>query len=171
MSASIEQISGICTSCGMCCDGTLFRHANIKHDDDKALAETLGLTTGMKKEQQHFHQQCTIYDSERPHVCGAYFCNPVREVKQQRISLQQASEMIVRAVKLNRQFNRARANFPEFADMSILQIRNALNFNEMPQEQQIEMRKKHAPLLLTGIRLFPLILEIIGPRNRKKDRP
>jgi len=81
----------------------------------------------------------------------------------------EAETVIAKAVRLNRQFAAVRVNFPEFADMSIPQIRNELNFSELPTEQQIAMRRTYAPLLLIGIQLFPLILEIIGPQRTKKE--
>ena len=51
-----EQLSDICTQCGMCCDGTLFNHAKVKNEDDRKLADSLGLTTQSTPEGKlYFH--------------------------------------------------------------------------------------------------------------------
>lgn len=152
MSVNPQQISEICTACGMCCDGTLFHQANIRHDDDKAVAETLGLTTDQKNDRRffrlpchHFSWHCTIYEQQRPHICGAYFCDPIIKTKRQQMPLSEASAMITRAVQLNRQFQNGRVNFSEFSDMSVLQIQHELHFDHLPSEQQVAMRKKICP--------------------------
>ena len=42
--AKLESaISALCVSCGLCCDGTLFKQANLKDKKDSALADSLGL--------------------------------------------------------------------------------------------------------------------------------
>ncbi len=45
-----EQLSDICTQCGMCCDGTLFNHAKIIDDGDAQTVESLGLTIVTKSD-------------------------------------------------------------------------------------------------------------------------
>jgi len=175
MSCDMDEISNICVSCGMCCDGALFHKANIKDDDDRKLAESMGfkiVTDGSRQAFlqpcHHFNCHCTVYSQPRPSVCGAYFCEPIRKAKRQEITTYQARELISKAVSLKRKFNQVCLNFAEFSGKSIPQIQKALNFDQLPKAEQIVMRQKYAQVLLIGIKLFPLIHEIIGPRKKKK---
>ncbi|NWF35521.1 YkgJ family cysteine cluster protein [Mariprofundus sp. KV] len=169
-----DAVSELCTSCGMCCDGTLFGHANIKNDDDLKLASSLGLNTLQKNGRDtfelpchHFSSKCTIYGEKRPNICGAFFCQPIRDIKNGRCDLSEANDLVSRAVKLREQFSVACLAYPEFASQSIFKIRRELHLNGMSQAQQVGMRKKYAPLYLIGARLFPL-LNAIAPRRKKK---
>lgn len=103
-----DQLSEICTQCGMCCDGTLFRTAKIKDEDDQNLAQYLGLTTVHTPEGKrffqlpchHFHHCCTIYDQNRPTICGAYFCEPLKKFKKGDLSFEEAQTTIHVALAL-----------------------------------------------------------------------
>ncbi len=103
-----EQLSNICTQCGMCCDGTLFQTANLKDEPDQNLAQDLGLSTVhttegkrfFKQPCHHFNHCCTIYDQTRPHVCGSYFCKPLKKFKKGAISFEEAQRIIQAALSL-----------------------------------------------------------------------
>ena len=60
----------ICTSCGFCCDGTLFNHANIKENEQIA---TGYLFTIIEKEKRAFKQPCPHYNNN---ICGIYTARP-----------------------------------------------------------------------------------------------
>ena len=98
---SESHLSSICVSCGMCCDGTLFSKAVVRGQADEALALSLGLETFQVESTlyfrlpcHHFKGCCTVYDQARPHTCGAYFCKPLRMVKQGVLALDMARETI-----------------------------------------------------------------------------
>lgn len=167
-----QQLSAICVSCGMCCDGSLFQQAKLKDKQDKVLAESLHLNCGQNNNNSffllpchHFNQQCTIYHRERPIICDSYFCEPLKQIKQNKMSLQQAQKMISDVCDLKSSFDIVRRDFPEFEGESIPLIYNRLVFSHLPENQQIIMRQKYAPLLLIGLKLFPLIHQMIGSRR------
>ncbi|OIO66540.1 MAG: hypothetical protein CO186_05675 [Zetaproteobacteria bacterium CG_4_9_14_3_um_filter_49_83] len=167
------ELSSICQSCGMCCDGTLFHQANLENKHDRALADSLELVTKQQHDKlvfqlpcHHFNRQCTIYQQPRPAICQGYFCQPLKMAKRQKISLHQAHDTISTAMKLKHKFDVARINFPEFDKKTVLGIRDELIFDHLPEEQQIAMRIKYTPLLLIGMKLFPLIQEIISTSKK-----
>lgn len=170
-----QAVSQLCTSCGMCCDGTLFSHATISNEADLALAASLGMTTLKKNERDafalpchHFTEQCTIYDQARPHTCSAFFCQPIRDIRRGKCDLADARRLISRAVKFRSQFVLASRAYPEFAGQSVFDICQQLNLQKQPPEQHVAMRKKYAPLYLIGARLFPLLNAINPGRKTKK---
>jgi len=176
MSASEEQISQICTSCGMCCDGTLFRKANIKNAEDAALATSIGLTTTTAEQRlafllpcHHFHQKCSIYGEPRPHVCGAYFCRPIRRLKQDKTTLDEVRSTIDRAMILKQKFEKECLKYPEFANRPITEIRPHLNLGKLPPEQHAPLRAKYPQLFLIGFKLFPLLAEIITTQHGRNQ--
>ncbi|MFA9191050.1 YkgJ family cysteine cluster protein [Flavobacterium sp. FZUC8N2.13] len=102
-----DQLSEICLKCGMCCDGTLFNKASIKDEADKKIAQNLTLETFTEADGKHFFklachhfdQCCSIYDKIRPKICGIYFCKPLKDVKQGKLHIIKAQEMIDKALE------------------------------------------------------------------------
>ena len=176
--AKLESaISALCVSCGLCCDGTLFKQANLKDKKDSALADSLGLKVIEKQGKEaflqpchHFKSCCTIYQQPRPKVYGNYYCQPLTELKKGVLTLEDASALIERAVRLKQQFTQACQSFPEFANQSISQIRPQLQSSSLTDAQQRGHRERYGVLLIIGLKLFPLLDEI---KQKKKaiDNP
>lgn len=180
-SESLEkEISKICVACGMCCDGTLFAKANIKDDSDRVLADSLGLSTMMKDEVRlfslpchHFESKCTVYDQNRPVVCGSYFCNPIIKLKREKMSLPEAQEIISKTVRLKQQFENALEAYPEFSGKTVFEVRQTLESHKLSSHEQADMRRQYAMLYLVGYKLFPLLVEIAGKgkkAGKKRDK-
>lgn len=168
-----QVISKICFACGMCCDGTLFDMASIIDKDDRALADSLSLSTIAENGELWFHQpcchfihKCTIYGQDRPKICSRYFCRPIRELKKNKITLQEVRDLIFKTVRLKQQFENHSISFPEFSDKSIYQIRKLLNIKNPSPDEQISFRRQYSMLLLIGTKLFPL-LDQISNTNKK----
>jgi hypothetical protein len=74
---SEDPLETLCKSCGMCCDGTLFRRALLKPEEVEP-AKRLGLRV---IQDRGFEQPCpawqnsgcTVY-SDRPSVCRSFIC-------------------------------------------------------------------------------------------------
>ena len=93
---SMEQTisSDLCTSCGLCCDGTFFPRVSIPK-------EKYHLFTTVTKEGQfplrceHLSQcnTCAIY-KDRPYACQSYKCGVLLAVEAGSLSFNKAQEMI-----------------------------------------------------------------------------
>ena len=88
MNTTVEKISKICTSCGFCCDGTLFNYAQVNDVKDLESIKKLGLTKINKEGRSffklpccHFDQKCTVYDQSKPEICSKFFCEPIKKIK------------------------------------------------------------------------------------------
>jgi hypothetical protein len=74
------DLSRLCVSCGLCCDGTLFSHVKISGSEREELARS-GIGVGEKKGRDVMWlpcgklegKCCTIY-SQRPQGCRAFVC-------------------------------------------------------------------------------------------------
>jgi len=74
--------SELCLQCGLCCDGTLFRLAQLD-EGEQALVESLGLAVEAKPEggiglpipcPAFIDGCCSLYTVGRPEICGSYRC-------------------------------------------------------------------------------------------------
>jgi Fe-S-cluster containining protein len=81
--------SRLCTSCGMCCDGTMFTSAKASADE-MDFVRSLGLEPRSAAHASpgfnlpcHFLSGtvCTIYDRRRPSVCSSFACKMLNLVR------------------------------------------------------------------------------------------
>ncbi len=92
----------LCTSCGMCCDGTLFRYVEVA-EDERASAEQL-FTLHEGEKGPIFHQPCSynrdykcmVYD-DRPRTCRAFRCKTLSAFQAGEITSSEASRRVAEA--------------------------------------------------------------------------
>jgi hypothetical protein len=164
-------ISEICTSCGMCCDGTLFGKAKIKDSAEEINAKKSGLET-IKGEQDklyfklpcaHFNGCCTIYDKDRPHVCGGYFCLPLKKVQKGTLSIGAAKEKIEQTLALRAELLAAAAEISIFKDYTISTLLEEI------QPKPTNLIKEHRTLWLKMIGFLAACTQISGSEKGKID--
>lgn len=95
------QEQKICVGCGFCCDGTLFVHAVLNPGEKGNLPERIEENVFSEGEKdyfrlpcRYFEGRCTIYDRKRADVCGAYRCQLLKDLSTEKISFDQAMEMV-----------------------------------------------------------------------------
>jgi len=109
MSASPESpASTLCKFCGLCCTGHLFLWARLNAFElDRA--QNLGLRVIRNDPRQRgfilpcplWNQHCTIYTSpDCPRVCHSYQCKLLKELLDEKITLQNALPVIEQAKAL-----------------------------------------------------------------------
>lgn len=165
-----EELSALCLTCGMCCDGTLFNKATIQDDADEKIALNLGLTTfsNTKGERffklpcHHFKKCCTIYDKERPSVCHTYFCKPLRDVRNGKLELTDAKNRILKAVSYRAEVLAIAAQTEVYQTFTIRQLIEEILPN--PTEQI----KQHPNLWLKLIGLYAIVGKLSGTKKSKK---
>jgi hypothetical protein len=101
--ASAEE-QKICVGCGFCCDGTLFVHAVLNPGERGTLPEKIEENAFSEGEKDYFRLpcryftgKCSIYESTRAHVCGAYRCRLLRDCAEQKLSLEEALAIVRQA--------------------------------------------------------------------------
>jgi hypothetical protein len=78
----------ICLACGLCCDGTLIGHVQLKQEEVPALSELMDLE-GDKENGFFLHpcqkycEGCTIYQ-DRPVQCASFKCGLLKSVEQRK---------------------------------------------------------------------------------------
>lgn len=97
----------LCVGCGFCCDGTLFVHAILNPGERGNLPEKIEEQSYRDGEKDYFHLpcryfsgKCSIYESKRAHVCGAYRCQLLRNFAEHKLSLEDALGIIREAVSM-----------------------------------------------------------------------
>ena len=104
MNEAPEKEQEICVGCGFCCDGTLFGHAVLKPGERGLLPEKIEESAYSEGEKDYFRlpcgyfsEKCTIYDRERADVCGSYRCQLLRDFAGNKITLEEAMDVIKEA--------------------------------------------------------------------------
>jgi len=97
----------ICVECGFCCDATLFVHAVLNPGEKGNLPERIEENVFSKGDRDYFRQpcryfegRCTIYDRKRADVCGSYRCQLLKDFSEEKISFDQAMEMVEKAMEV-----------------------------------------------------------------------
>ena len=117
---------GICVSCGMCCDGTLFSRVLVQ-DDDVSSYHALGVME--IEDRTVFPQPCcaldgarwTIYAS-RPSSCRSFSCNLLQAHERGEVSRSTALQRIQQAHVLRDQVVRTLENHPSYDRAQSLRI-------------------------------------------------
>ena len=97
----------LCTSCGLCCDGTLFRFVLLEGTEiDWARRRRLPLFE--RNGQTSLQQPCTLLNangcsaySERPQRCQKYECSLLRRLKAGDVPLDTARATVQKARRLS----------------------------------------------------------------------
>jgi uncharacterized protein len=112
MSCNSEDEIPICIGCGLCCDGTLHAHTNVRSEDRSATA-AVGLQLVQGGTTLMFEQpcpklragRCTAY-SIRPPVCRRYSCALLERVRAGLIPASEARQTISVAKRLVKSLSR-----------------------------------------------------------------
>jgi hypothetical protein len=87
----------LCLSCGLCCDGTMFREVPVTPEE----ARTLGARARFDRTRTRMRQpcraleacRCQVYD-ERPAKCRAFSCLVLQALERGEVSAAEAHEAI-----------------------------------------------------------------------------
>lgn len=109
-----ENEQTICLECGLCCDGTLFGHAELGPGERGNLPAMIEQNVFVLDGKDffrlpclYFRDKCTIYDRPRAEVCGSYRCRLLSDMKEERITAVEALEIIRRAREMRHSLVRA----------------------------------------------------------------
>lgn len=114
---ALNPAASLCTSCGLCCDGSLHTHIVLKESEIEPAFE-LGLpvlTDGRCGSAlpcpKLVDRRCSIY-RQRPNACQGYKCQLLYDLEADRVSLPDALKTVVAAHKLGAAFMADRAAPP-----------------------------------------------------------
>jgi Fe-S-cluster containining protein len=108
----LSSSQGLCLTCGLCCDGTLFWGVPLIPDDDVTALKAAGINifsdstlTVLKLPcAAHKNCTCTVYGN-RPQECRTFKCKLLKRFEQDDISEQSAREIINKMKSLKREMN------------------------------------------------------------------
>ena len=97
---NLEQ--DLCTSCGLCCDGTIFPYMNIR-EDEVHLFNQLHVHVDQRCQHLSSCNSCKIY-KKRPYVCKIYKCEVLKAFENTKITFEEAQKLIkvVKSDKTNK---------------------------------------------------------------------
>lgn len=90
-----EQTTALCLSCGLCCDGTLFRYVPLEPKEARRLAgRVTPCEGGMEQPCRALDGvHCTVYD-DRPTTCRAFRCLALQQLEADVITADDAHEFV-----------------------------------------------------------------------------
>ena len=147
MSAENPIPARLCLTCGMCCNGVLFRDVELQPGDDAKKLETLGLPLERLKTKSRFPQpcaalggdcRCRIYD-QRPQRCRQFDCALLQSAVAEKISVPSALSIIQQAhrrAEKVRRFLRALGDHDEHIALSLRfkRTRRRIESNEIDSD-------------------------------------
>ncbi|MBS2021890.1 MAG: YkgJ family cysteine cluster protein [Deltaproteobacteria bacterium] len=101
----MSDVSTLCRSCALCCDGTLFTHVTVSSAEGATLRRhALEIVTRAEDENLRLPQPCkalsgcvcTIYDA-RPASCRAYVCLLAQALTEGEVGLPEAQAIVAEA--------------------------------------------------------------------------
>ncbi|MFT3711614.1 MAG: YkgJ family cysteine cluster protein [Archangium sp.] len=108
-------LSELCLECGLCCDGTLFRHVEISSSERERLVQ-LGIKVGERRKHDVMWlpcgklegRKCTIYE-QRPGGCDRFVCALGRKLKANEVG---GDEALARVREMQAALDALRALLP-----------------------------------------------------------
>lgn len=96
----------ICVKCGLCCDGTLFSHADLAAGEQGNLPEEIEKKYGVNGDYEYFTLpcsyfcgKCTIYDQKKAVVCSAFRCQLLKDVSSAKVTQDDAMKTVANTLK------------------------------------------------------------------------
>jgi uncharacterized protein len=167
-----KNISDICVTCGMCCDGTLFDRASIKGEADIKVVESLGMEIHNVKDAVFFKQpcicfdkSCTVYNKTRPLACSNFLCDPIKNFEKGEISLEQAHNQINRALYLKIAMLKEAKHFENLATLNWFELLESLD--PILEESKPKDLKKYGKLVLlyASFRMAKKVIYSLPPKK------
>jgi Fe-S-cluster containining protein len=144
----------LCVICGLCCDGTLFKHAPLTaedrlHTDGSFDVEVDPEHGGYRFRQpcHHLHGRiCSLYQTWRPEICHTYRCKLLKRHHAGEISLTEAQAIVQRTRTLA---DRIRFQIGQLdLDSSGSLADRVLELKAQTEPIDVAARASHAQLLL-----------------------
>lgn len=100
-SRAIDDVSSLCRTCALCCDGTLFAYVTVSAAEaealrarDVALAERKDGTFRLPQPCRALERRsCTVY-AERPAPCRSYACLLAKALEERELGLDEALAIV-----------------------------------------------------------------------------
>ncbi|MCX7676679.1 MAG: YkgJ family cysteine cluster protein [Alteraurantiacibacter sp.] len=99
--SSLPADNGLCLSCGMCCDNTLFGRVVVSRWEAARLRLRGVKVIRYADGERSFAQPCPRFGASgcgiyktRPHTCRAYVCETVRALQAREITLAEAQDRV-----------------------------------------------------------------------------
>nr|WP_295927019.1 hypothetical protein [uncultured Dyadobacter sp.] len=142
MADNENEVSDLCVSCGMCCDGTLFEKGAIRNEKDRGIADNLEMGTFelhdklfFKMPCCHFSSCCTIYESLRPNICSDFFCVPLKKYQKGEQTFGDAKQQVQWLFEYREKLLKAASQFPETKDLNFKELKAKLEMSSGDNEK------------------------------------
>lgn len=172
MNESAPDGSALCLSCGLCCDGTLFKGAQTASDEFPRLRE-LGLPVfeshpgkfKFKLPCAMFDGKCSIYEQGRPRICGVFECRLLENHLAGRIGLDDAKQLVQRAYAMRNELipllPSPRPGTPAIRDVKFqMSTLSRLSVEERQQHLEFLMKAAQYVMFLSSNFLHPWQTEL-----------
>ncbi|MDG1160230.1 MAG: YkgJ family cysteine cluster protein [Flavobacteriales bacterium] len=158
----MKDLSSICLSCGLCCDGTLIGFVHLDANEVPEVRKHMDI----EEEQGHgfflhpckrYCDGCTIY-ADRPKQCGLFKCGLLKSVEQEELQFNLALDAIaeLKELKLSIEANLSSLRF-ELKSHSfyfrIVELKKRL----LKLEQATDLSSEHQ-LLVQSLQEFDTLL-------------
>lgn len=172
-------MTSICVGCGMCCDGSMYRHVEVEPADPVGPLKAAGIelhtidgATAFRQPCSSFGDGCCAIYENRPTVCREYRCLLLRRHEAGEVSLEDALALIARATGLRDEVRAGLATYLGPTQPSALEDLYRLLLAKLDAEPDpAAARAEHAGFLMSIAALRVILSREFEPRDSKSHRP
>ena len=146
----------LCTNCGLCCNGTVFKCAMIEQDEDTGALKAMGARFTVENQQielvlpcvAHIDGRCSVYP-HRFKICESFRCKLLQDYLRGKVSRDRALEVVGEtSLHTNRVEELIRKTYDEGESETLLELyRNFRKaYEEKNEAASFEERYKHIVL-------------------------
>jgi uncharacterized protein len=104
--ATTKPLEQLCLTCGICCNGVLFRDVELQPGDDPAHLKSLGIPLKLRRGARVFNQPCASLEgcacriyADRPQHCRDFECALLKSVQNGHTEIGAARRIIRKALE------------------------------------------------------------------------
>jgi Fe-S-cluster containining protein len=172
LEVQVRASADLCQSCGLCCDGTLFRVVQLKPQDDVHTLMMAGIAVMTDDNAGRFRQPCAAYQgccriyASRPSACRAYQCHLLKRYSNGAVTRTEAGAQIANLRLLREQLaievERVR---PGMGRLSVAEIKKMIPAERLANDE--DLHKLWAPVVMRLFALRRLEREAFQPPRRR----
>ncbi len=164
----------LCTSCGLCCDGSLYERARINKDESLITDYSFAIE---QNDYQWFRlpcsylseKCCTIYEERPFKVCEAFKCKLIKAYQAEKITFEEAAGEINKAMALKTNLELQIMNLhPENESISIHHKIKEFSLYFSKSMSELEFRKEFGKILL-DYRILKMQLQLTFKKDQTKN--
>ena len=147
----MSAVQRVCLSCGRCCDGSIFTHANFKEHDYNN-SDLINYFPEIKSQKflslpcRLFTSKCPVYNETRPQICQTFKCRVLHNIENGIYGEARAEELVAMLHNLVGEYRQKFEIFQNFDDNLSLSENHEALLNNKKVRKAVHVQLQFATL-------------------------